>query len=493
MSKQIQDPQTGEFITLVPVTHWYNGNTMSDTYVDNILYFKGETTDDAAYYKRYIEDHINVKWFGAKGDGSDATVSIQNAFNYLIDIRKYKNISPRSYDLCCIIPDGKYLIQSTLLFPAFCTLKGESRDGSVLYTDRSDISLLFISEDGTPVNQRKRSTADHLEEYTVIRDITIAGNNYLLNPTAAKPTPSNFGVGIMMDKVLQVNIQNCSVQGFELAGIFSHYSAYISITDSLLFNNRIGLFADSLSTCIFASHSIFRVNSKGISLYDSFSCSFVNCLIEANVANYLTQINGSPEVSKCIGVNIKNCHNINFTNSYFEAHLENVILDSSNSNIFSNTYFAPFENADYGNSTTVVKFNGSSSYNKFIDNYYDAFNPQVYSPYTFSVENKSLSKGNVFEFTLKDHFDNFISQNTAEFTDFKNLGLAQNAPKFICTGANEQFIDAERRYIIDKTFGSTTERPTVNLYKGQHYFDSTLGKPIFWQGVKWVKADGTDA
>ncbi|WP_312176367.1 right-handed parallel beta-helix repeat-containing protein [Chryseobacterium sp.] len=493
MSKQIQDLQTGELITLVPVSEWYKGNAMSDDYVDNILYFKGGS-NESPYYKRYIEDHINVKWFGAKGDGiHDDTASIQSAFDYLIDIREYKDVLPRSYDLCCLIPDGKYLIKSTLLFPAFCTLKGESRDGSILYTDRNDISLLFISEDGTPVNQRKRSTADHLEEYTIIRDLTVAGNNYLLNPTAAKPTPNSFGVGIMMDKVLQVNIQNCSVQGFEMAGIFSHFSAYISITDSLLFNNRIGLLADSLSTCIFASHSVFRVNSQGISLYDSFSCSFVNCLIEANVANYLTQINGYPELSKCVGVHIKNCKNINFTNSYFEAHLENVILDSSNSNIFSNTYFAPFENADFGNSTAVVKFNGSSSYNKFIDNYYDAFNAQVYSPYTFSVENKSLSKGNVFEFTLKDHLDSFISQNAAEFTEFRTLGLAQNAPKFICTGANEQFTDAERRFITDKTFGSTTERPTVNLYKGQHYFDSTLGKPIFWQGVKWVKADGTDA
>lgn len=74
-----------------------------------------------------------------------------------------------------------------------------------------------------------------------------------------------------------------------------------------------------------------------------------------------------------------------------------------------------------------------------------------------------------------------------------NNNWKANAPKFFCSGVNEQFIDLERRYIINQTFGSSPERPVNNLYKGQHFFDSTLGKPIYWQGIKWVKADGTDA
>jgi hypothetical protein len=46
--------------------------------------------------------------------------------------------------------------------------------------------------------------------------------------------------------------------------------------------------------------------------------------------------------------------------------------------------------------------------------------------------------------------------------------------------------------------GTTANRPVVNLFVGQQYFDTTLGKPIFLKshagGVSvWVLADGTAA
>jgi hypothetical protein len=39
--------------------------------------------------------------------------------------------------------------------------------------------------------------------------------------------------------------------------------------------------------------------------------------------------------------------------------------------------------------------------------------------------------------------------------------------------------------------GTTSERPAVNLYVGQQFFDQTLGIPIWWTGTKWVNASGT--
>ncbi len=38
--------------------------------------------------------------------------------------------------------------------------------------------------------------------------------------------------------------------------------------------------------------------------------------------------------------------------------------------------------------------------------------------------------------------------------------------------------------------GITTGRPTLNLSVGQQYFDTTLGKPIWWNGAAWVDATG---
>ncbi|WP_449387148.1 glycosyl hydrolase family 28-related protein [Chryseobacterium lineare] len=501
MSKQIQDPQTGEFITLVPVTHWYNGDDMSDTYVDDILYFKGETTDDYDYYIRYIEDHINVKWFGAKGDGSDATASIQHAFNYLIDMCKYR-LEPDSYhQLCCLIPDGRYKITSTLLFPKSCTLKGESKHGTVLFTENANISVIFPTEKGTTANDHWHQDSEAPdfvysntgEEFTNISDLTIAGPNYGINPSIERGVLNNFSNGIIIQNTDKFILQNLHIEGFENAAIQVNNSYYINIENSTFFNNKIGLLADGVSTTMEVSHSVFRLNSVGLSFSSSYGCSITNTIIESNIANYLRllDINRSPYISSGIGVLMNNCKSISFDGCYIENHIVGVVLDNSHSNVFCNSFLSPSSN---NANTYVTWFYGSnSSYNKFANNHYLSSNTSLYPAFTFFVFQKDSSKGNVFELTMKDHLDSFISQNAAEFTEFRTLGLTQNAPKFTCTGANEQFIDAERRFIIDKTFGSTSERPTVNLYKGQHYFDSTLGKPIFWQGVKWVKADGTDA
>ena len=39
--------------------------------------------------------------------------------------------------------------------------------------------------------------------------------------------------------------------------------------------------------------------------------------------------------------------------------------------------------------------------------------------------------------------------------------------------------------------GTTANRPTLDLQIGQIYFDTTLGRPIWYDGTNWVDADGT--
>lgn len=40
--------------------------------------------------------------------------------------------------------------------------------------------------------------------------------------------------------------------------------------------------------------------------------------------------------------------------------------------------------------------------------------------------------------------------------------------------------------------GSTDNRPTTNLLSGQSYFDTTIKKPIWWNGTAWIDATGTN-
>lgn len=39
--------------------------------------------------------------------------------------------------------------------------------------------------------------------------------------------------------------------------------------------------------------------------------------------------------------------------------------------------------------------------------------------------------------------------------------------------------------------GTTAQRPTKLLFIGKTYFDTTIGRPIWYNGTNWIKADGT--
>jgi hypothetical protein len=38
--------------------------------------------------------------------------------------------------------------------------------------------------------------------------------------------------------------------------------------------------------------------------------------------------------------------------------------------------------------------------------------------------------------------------------------------------------------------GTTANRPTESLQVGQYYFDTSLGIPIYWNGLQWINALG---
>ena len=50
--------------------------------------------------------------------------------------------------------------------------------------------------------------------------------------------------------------------------------------------------------------------------------------------------------------------------------------------------------------------------------------------------------------------------------------------------------------LISKTFnnpdaGATSTRPNAGLVIGQTFFDTTLDRPIWWNGTAWINASGT--
>lgn len=119
-TKQIQDPQTGEIIGLISVTDWYDGSGMTDLKCDGIIYFKGEIGDPDPYYKRYVEDHINVKWFGAKGDGINNDAPIINQAIDTTSMLKMRLFIPKTDDFYLIDPE---IFETDESSPVYATVR----------------------------------------------------------------------------------------------------------------------------------------------------------------------------------------------------------------------------------------------------------------------------------------------------------------------------------------------------------------------------------
>lgn len=72
---------------------------------------------------------------------------------------------------------------------------------------------------------------------------------------------------------------------------------------------------------------------------------------------------------------------------------------------------------------------------------------------------------------------------------------AQIKTKYENNADTNAFTDAEKTKLstalIQGTTGTTASRPTTNLLIGQYYYDTTLVKPIWWNGTSWTDGMGT--
>ena len=85
--------------------------------------------------------------------------------------------------------------------------------------------------------------------------------------------------------------------------------------------------------------------------------------------------------------------------------------------------------------------------------------------------------------SYKNHIPNAPSIN--------GVCLYNEEIKKVVYSYNGSWVDALGNNALAKYNGTTQQRPTeINL--GFQYFDTTLNKPIWWTGKKWVDATGAD-
>ena len=87
----------------------------------------------------------------------------------------------------------------------------------------------------------------------------------------------------------------------------------------------------------------------------------------------------------------------------------------------------------------------------------------------------------------------YLEYDDTDLATPANLLISSQILGVLCKGCLTDFIEWLTRAAGK---GASTARPTVDLYIGMLYLDTTLdadGLPIWWNGSKWIKADGSDA
>ena len=239
---------------------------------------------------------INVKWFGAKGDGqTDDTDAFKQTFDYVVE--NFGNVSST-----IIIPEGKYLISDTITFPPYITVKPigivhlisklSDDDKPLLWIDwpsntptdmlnsKSELwgsqtwQRTLISDDSGVLNllgNNKQSTGIEFG-YRSVENSTFNNWNNFARSISRKINISNFKVGIMMNPI------NLFLLSFENLNISKNITnVQIGNTDRDDFSS-----ANSGESINFIN-SIFSNGDIGIDMqYGGADINFFGCAFDFN-------------------------------------------------------------------------------------------------------------------------------------------------------------------------------------------------------------------
>ena len=496
------DINTGENVNYRETTTYYDGSIMDDSKVDGVIYIK----KDSKFYKMQFDSIVNVKWFGAKGDGvTEDTIAFQKALNFGSSI---------------FIPDGVYLV-GKLIIPFKFTgrhIEGvgfnhwDSKAGTVLQAIDTEI---FSFENGA--------------DWIKISDLRLEGNynsDYGFN--------AEFGANIILD--------NVGVYDFNEIGVKSRQGLW-RISNCFIARNKIGLELYSDSS---VSNSEFTGGEIPLKVVAGGN-RFVNCWVNSGKVNciHITPLNDNT-----------NSHNNSFVGCYIgEVYTTGespiIVISGNNSKrcttqLFSNCFIVNGASGvqgsngffDINKSDDVIingcSFQGQGSYStgsrktsyclKITNSEAITLsNCNIYGINSTSIVTSNVARlnitGNVFsncgdnsqlatEIPImnfsNDTFITAITNNIFFNLDsnvyalnavsmlhimFENNYLYYPSPKTIITSGNwsgSYFRAGEEKMEVGKILKSkiSTEAP-LNPQNGDFYFDTTQNKILTFYNGNW--------
>jgi hypothetical protein len=439
------------------------------------------------------------EWFGAKGDGvSDDTMSIQkciDAFKTTHLLYKTYILGSKTNDICITLPEGREIIgENNFTNVSKPTLKATcSPLWVVVVSNRCKVESVSIdggldAQGGSYKDLTKTCGIGSNEDWAaglIIRNNFVFKCYYALN---------------LVTYLSEITHNSCLacyhgffIHGYGMSTPESIPTAYG--TSTLIEGNYANRCQGTGYAIIGLSYSTIQANAADNCGYDGTEFNYVYRL--AYLKNVSILSNGAEQcimvyyIAACSNISIQNCSVwLKKINGYTDSTLHPIdigVLTSSVINGFSfNTAGSGFDEGELDNYIMLYKsgYGGSMELNEIrLDGKILTYNQVRIFDNNDNSQIKYITPSIGDTSHRPSGFDYKIGMGTTYFdTEIRQLIVWENGWKTV---------DGFRAL---KRIGDITDRPSsAFIGVGFSYYDTTLGKPIWWNGTKWIKADGTDA
>lgn len=380
--------------------------------------------DESLVAELIFSSEINVKQFGAKGDGiNDDSTNIQNAIDYLTNI--IKETSDYAKNNTLYFPAGRYKVNSQIILSQFVKLRTSGYSVIESYVENdSTIHILPENDFNNTLGNREDWYRGAIIEGSSGLIIKYMGDKDNDNATAIEiGSRTNFGTG---HGVNRYSIKEFRVINFNIGILFNTYNVYISEISRVHFETNNIAIKYGTTTTLSNSGEKFTYNE----------CIFAGCkkCIEWIATGFYSYFNNCNfDFNDCMFYtnNYQGDHFVNVEN----GHIEEIGIDNNNSDTPSGIFDGTFAdtstfiiNGNYIYHTKIDKlFKNKGNSNPFLIFTNNKFRFQLSD---FGKDNYKLADENIVIFEWKN---NTFNLRTGKFAN-ANMSLLKPALQNVNTG-----------------------------------------------------------
>ena len=439
------------------------------------------------------------------GNGKFSTIIKPLTDNYVFDVNDTNHIS-RLLDVqisnLMISPNG-----------SFANVSNYGKGINLNYTSHININNIFFTNLTVAINQ-----VENYDSWFTDVDIMFCGDNNNSCWTFLHGTD---------DVTNAIHINSCKVENcskIQIGNGDEHVCREINFVLCKFEGNQLDIYGASnisLSSCHFTTSDKYSINIDNSYNYNIIinGCTFTTPT--PNKGNYIYANEGNTIISNCsfyaplqaihaIRANICNCSifyysgelNCSYCNinglyiNYGNAAKGHIILNDYNQ--VSNLRLF---NINPSSGEWLIRLNGNN--NVITDSIIEHTANSVgiyFGGINNHIRNVRLSHASgIDEWEINNNIEDLRYQAM-----LANIGDTPTMPsrairstmfftnRKILHWNGGAWVTADGKYYLSKDSGDSQERPTNYLYGGHPYFDTTLGKPIWYNGSKWVDATGVE-